>query len=182
MVATAPASASLLIEAFGRVPEALHEVLDGLDAAGLSFRPDPEANSIGWLLWHFARVEDDHVAAVAGTAQVWTAAGFHERFDLPFAVEAIGYGHTAQQVGAVQLPDGSLVAEYYDAVHEATLGFLGGMVDADLDRVVDERWDPPVTLSVRLVSVLADALQHVGQAAYVRGVYERTRAAKPSGR
>jgi hypothetical protein len=41
---------------------------------------------------------------------------------------------------------------------------------ADLDRVVDKRWDPPVTLGVRLVSVVDDDAQHVGQAAYVRGL------------
>jgi hypothetical protein len=45
--------------------------------------------------------------------------------------------------------------------------------EADLTRVVDRNWDPPVTVSVRLVSVIADDLQHVGQAAYVRGILQR---------
>src|SRR6266511_3822072 len=38
------------------------------------------------------------------------------------------------------------------------------------EQVADLRWDPPVTLGVRLVSVADDDLQHVGQAAYVRGL------------
>ncbi len=48
-----------------------------------------------------------------------------------------------------------------------------GLQPADLDVVVDERWDPPVTLGVRLVSVVNEVNQHVGQAAYVRGLLER---------
>jgi hypothetical protein len=38
---------------------------------------------------------------------------------------------------------------------------------------VDDYWDPPVTLGVRLVSIISDDLQHVGQAAFIRGVIER---------
>jgi hypothetical protein len=51
--------------------------------------------------------------------------------------------------------------------------YVDGLTDADLDRVVDRRWDPPVTLGVRLVSVADDDLQHAGQAAFARGVVER---------
>ena len=35
--------------------------------------------------------------------------------------------------------------------------------------VIDDSWVPPVTRGVRLISVYADALQHIGQAAYVVG-------------
>ena len=55
-------------------------------------------------------------------------------------------------------------------MHARTLEFVGGLADDDLARVVDERWDPPVTLGVRLVSVIDDAVQHAGQAAYARGI------------
>ena len=62
---------------------------------------------------------------------------------------------------------------YYDAVHEQTIRYVRGLSDDDLDRVVDKAWDPPVTLAVRLVSVISDDLQHAGQAAYLRGLIER---------
>ena len=55
-------------------------------------------------------------------------------------------------------------------MHARTVAHLAGLSEADLDRVVDERWDPPVTLGVRLVSVISDDLQHAGQAAYLRGL------------
>ncbi len=50
---------------------------------------------------------------------------------------------------------------------------LSSLGDADLDRIVDRRWDPPVMMGVRLVSIADDSLQHVGQAAYVRGLLGR---------
>ena len=51
--------------------------------------------------------------------------------------------------------------------------YLADLTEADLDRVVDEGYDPPVTLGVRLISISDDGLQHVGQAAYVRGILAR---------
>ena len=161
--------AELLIDAFARIAEGARDVVDGLDEDELAHRPGPEANPIGWLVWHLARVQDDHVAEVAGLEQVWTAKGFAERSDLPFDDGEIGYGHSSQQVAEVRL-DARLLGEYVAAVHEQTVGYLEGVSADDLDRVVDERWDPPVTLGVRLMSVVNDDAQHLGQAAYVRGL------------
>lgn len=170
----ATTSADLLVDAFGRIREEVHSVADGLTAEQALRRLDPQANSIAWLLWHLARVQDDHVAAAAGIEQVWTAQGWLERFDLPFAPEAHGYGHTSEDVAALRVDSVDLLTGYHDAVHEQTVTYVSGLDGADLDRVVDKRWDPPVTLGVRLVSVVSDALQHVGQAAFVRGVVQRT--------
>jgi len=159
----------LLIDGFNRVHETVQQAAAGLDEDQLAFRPDADANSIGWLVWHLTRVQDDHVADVAGAAQLWTAAGWVERFRLPFDVGAIGYGQSSQEVGQVRATAGML-AGYQDAVHGSTVEYLATLRDEDYDRVVDERWDPPVTLGVRLVSVIGDDLQHLGQAAYVRGL------------
>jgi uncharacterized damage-inducible protein DinB len=165
----------LLVDAFGRVRDTVHSAVGGLTGEQLNARLDPGANSIAWLVWHLTRVQDDHVAAVAGTEQVHTAAGWAGRFAFPFATTDIGYGHNSADVGAVRVDDAALLVGYYDAVHEQTLGYLRGLRGADLDRVVDEAWDPPVTLAVRLVSVVNDDLQHAGQAAFVRGVLSRRR-------
>jgi uncharacterized damage-inducible protein DinB len=168
-------TAELLADAFGRVREEVHQAVTGLTGPELSHRPDPEANSVAWLVWHLARVQDDHVAGVAGTPQVWTAKGWADRFDLPFSPGEIGYGQSASAVDAVRVDSPEPLLGYYDAVHEQTLGYLADLRDADLDRVVDEHWDPPVTLGVRLVSVISDDLQHAGQAAYLRGLLLRAR-------
>jgi hypothetical protein len=164
--------AELLIDSIERVRESVDAVLDGLDEAQLTARPAPDANTIAWLVWHLTRVTDDHVADVAGREQVWTADGFAGRFGLPFDDGAIGYGQTTDEVGQVRVP-ADLLGDYHHAVHARAVDYLTGLEAADFDRVVDERWDPPVTLGVRLVSVVNDATQHVGQAAYVRGLVTR---------
>jgi hypothetical protein len=166
-------STDVLLDAFGRIPELVHGVLDGASDDLLTARLDPAANSVAWLVWHLTRVQDDHVADVAGTEQVWTAAGWADRFGLPLAPSDTGYGHGPDEVAAVRA-DAGLLRGYHDAVHAQTVKFVGALDDADLDRVVDTRWDPPVTLGVRLVSVIGDCQQHAAQAAYVRGVLERT--------
>ncbi|WP_017933413.1 mycothiol transferase [Nocardioides sp. Iso805N] len=164
--------AQLLKDAFGRIAEGGTAVIDGLTDAQLTYRVDPEANTISWLVWHLARVQDAQVADVAGHEQVWTAQGYAERFGLPFDVGATGYGQSSDEVGQVRA-SAELLADYLRATHEATLRYLEAVVDTELDKVVDDRWDPPVTLGVRLVSVLEDDAQHLGQANYVRGIVER---------
>jgi uncharacterized damage-inducible protein DinB len=165
--------AEILADGYSRVHNVVHAVLDGLDEASLTARLDPDANTIAWLVWHLTRVQDDHIADVAGTEQVWTTDGWVERFGLPFDASAHGYGQSSDEVGQVRGVSAEQLAGYFDAVHAATLAYLGGLTEADLDRVVDTRWDPPVTLAVRLVSVISDDLQHAGQAAFVKGALSR---------
>ena len=164
--------ADLLTDAFGRIREEVHHAVDNLSQDELAFRVDGEANSIAWLVWHLTRIQDDHIAGVAGTEQVWTSRGWADRFGLPFGRMAHGYGHSSEEVAAVQV-EAELLAGYHDEVFEATLRYVKTLTDADLSRVVDESWDPPVTLGVRMVSVISDDLQHVGQAAFVRGILMR---------
>jgi hypothetical protein len=165
-------SAELLGDAFGRIRGVVHRVVDGLSPEELAFRVDPSANSIAWLVWHLTRIQDDHLADAFQAEQVWTAQGWLERFGLPFDPRDTGYGHQADDVAAVQVASGELLVGYLDAVHQQTTGYLGQLGDGDLDRIVDRSWDPPVTLGVRLVSVIADDLQHAGQAAFVRGIVQ----------
>ena len=162
----------LLTDAFDRIKDTAHATLDGLDPAALTYRPDADANTIAWLIWHLARVQDDHIAGLAGAEQVWTAAGFDTRFDLPFPASAIGYGQSSDDVAAVRSGSDELL-EYLDAVHAKSVSYVETLTAEDLDRVIDEDWDPPVTLAVRMISMVSDDLQHVGQAAYVRGLFER---------
>jgi hypothetical protein len=162
----------LLVDAFERIRDGAHDAVDGLGEEQLATRPTPRANSIAWLVWHLARVQDDHVADLAGVEQVWTAQGWHERLGLPFEPSVTGYGQSSDEVGQVRGVSGDQLLGYLDAVHEQTAGYVADLAADDLGRVVDERWDPPVTLGVRLVSILNDDQQHVGQAAFVRGLLD----------
>ena len=166
-------TSELLLDAHSRVQEVLHDVVTGLDDKTLATRPGDTANSIAWLVWHLTRVQDDHLADAGGYEQVYTADGWFERLGLPLDAADTGYGHSSDDVAAVVVDSPALLLGYFDEVHDRTLHFLSTLSEADLDRVVDESWTPAVTLGVRLVSVLADDLEHVGQAAFVRGVVKR---------
>lgn len=165
-------SNEVLGEAFSRVRGVVHSAVDDASVGVLTYRADAEANTIAWLVWHLSRVQDDHVAELLGEEQVWITGGWAERFDLPFDPRATGYGQSADEVAALRA-DAELLGLYYDAVHARTIAYLGTLRDEDFDRIVDPSWNPPVTLAVRLVSILADDLQHAGQASYARGLAKR---------
>ncbi|MGM7424798.1 mycothiol transferase [Cellulosimicrobium sp. CpK407] len=164
---------TVLEDLFGRIGPTTTRAVDGLGEDALTARVDPGANTIAWLAWHLTRGQDAQVAAAVGREQVWTRDGWARRFDLPFDDRATGYGQSAADVGHVRASD-DLLLGYVHAVQVESHDVLAALTDDDLDRVVDEAWDPPVTLGVRLVSIAVDSLQHAGQAAYVRGVLERT--------
>lgn len=163
-------SAELLVDGFNRIQEVVHDVLDGITQDQLAHRIEPGANSISWLVWHLTRVQDDHVADVAGHDQAWATGGWVDRFGLPLDRFDTGYGHGPNDVAALGSVSADLLRGYYDAVHAETIAYVSGLTDADLPRIVDRAWNPPVTLSVRLMSVISDDLQHIGQAAYLRGL------------
>jgi uncharacterized damage-inducible protein DinB len=163
-------AAETLADAFGRVRDVVRSTLDGMAPDDLARRPADGTNTVGWLVWHLTRVQDDHLADAFDGEQVWTSEGWADRFALPLDPADTGYGHTAEQVAAVQVPSVDLLLGYHEAVHARTAEHLSTLLDEDLDRVVDTSYDPPVTLGVRLVSVISDDLQHAGQAAYVRGL------------
>lgn len=166
-------SSELLAEAFGRVRGIVHDAVAELTTEQLNFRVEEGANSVAWLVWHLSRVQDSHIAEVADTEEVWRSGHWVHRFRLPLDESSTGFGQGLAEMAAVRVESPDLLTGYYDQVHEQTLGYLRTLADTELDKVIDQRWDPPVTLGVRLASVLADDLQHAGQAAYLRGIVDR---------
>jgi uncharacterized damage-inducible protein DinB len=165
----------VLIDALGRVEESMRLALDGLTVEHLVLRPAESANSIAWLAWHLTRVQDGHVSDLAGRPQAWIADGWHARFNRPADPDDTGFGNTPEQVGRLRPESARVLLDYYAAVHQRSVDYVRGLSSTDLDRVIDEAWDPPVTVGVRLVSVVNDCTQHVGQMAYVRGLLEERR-------
>ncbi|MBA3574258.1 MAG: DinB family protein [Actinomycetota bacterium] len=162
--------ASLLLELYGRIPPVARHAVDGVDLDRLTERPSSDSNTIAWLVWHLARVQDHHVAELLGTEQLWVGGDWGSRFGLDPDPTNTGYGHSAQEVATVRPERSEVLLEYLDAVAERTSTMLQDLVPADLDRIIDQSWDPPVTMGVRLVSIADDGLQHAGQAAYLRGL------------
>jgi hypothetical protein len=174
-VTTDPAR-DLLLDGFGRIRDGVPEVVDGLSVEELLWRPDADANHIAWLVWHLARQQDDQVTQLAGAdSSVWIGDGWVERFGLPYPPDAHGWSMSSKDVGRFTVADPELFAGYHGAVHDRTAVYVEGLDAAAYGRVVDRRWKPPVTVGVRIVSVLDDAAKHLGQAEYVRGIVERRR-------
>ncbi len=172
----APTAVDVLLEAFGRIPDLVREAIRGLDTATLLRRPELDGvagNSIGWIVWHLGRMEDAQVADIAGTAEVHRAQGWQDRLGVPYPASTHGYGMSAADVARFAVRSPAVLTAYYDAVHARTVEVIGGLSADDLSRVVDRSWDPPVTVLVRLVSIVDDAAQHAGQAAYLRGLLGR---------
>ena len=161
---------SLLLELYGRIPPLARHAVDGVDLGRLTERPSPDSNTIAWLVWHLARVQDHHVAELLGTEQLWVGGDWGSRFGLDPDPTNTGYGHSAREVATVRPERPEALLEYLDAVAQRTSTMVQDLVPADLDRIVDQNWEPPVTMGVRLVSIADDGLQHAGQAAYVRGL------------
>ncbi|MEQ8718975.1 MAG: DinB family protein [Acidimicrobiales bacterium] len=164
--------AEVLVELYGRVPPLARQAVDGLDLEQLNHLPAPGTNSIAWLIWHIARVQDHHMSEMFDVDQIWVGGGWASRFGLEPDPSDIGYGHSAADVAAVSPDEPTVLVAYLDAVFERTCQMIGEVTPGDLDRIVDHGWDPPVTMGVRLVSIADDNLQHVGQAAYLRGLLE----------
>lgn len=162
----------LLVDAAQRPGQVAEVVLDGISQDVLHRMPGDRHNSIAWLIWHAARQQDAQIAELSGDEQVWTADGWDKRFDLDRGADEFGLGDGPEQVALVRVNDAGVLRGYLDATVAATVAYLRGLSEADLDHVIDESWDPPVTRGVRIVSTIDDAAQHLGQAAYVRGLVE----------
>lgn len=171
---------SLLTDAFGRVHQLVPGVVEGPEAL-LRFRADADANTIAWLVWQTARQQDAQVAAAAGADQAWTADGWVDRFRGGLGADDTGYGDSTEQVARLDHATAELLTGYHEAVQVRTRTFLDRLDAAELDRVLDDSYEPPVTVAARLVSIVADALQHLGQAAYVRSLAERSLSSSRSG-
>lgn len=165
--------AALLVELYGRIPPLADRAVTGLSSDDLCRLPVEGTNSIGWLIWHLTRVQDHHTAEAFGIDQLWMTGGWPQRFGLSPDPDNIGYGHTPADVARVHPEDVAALTDYLGAVHARTLDLIVDLGPSDLDRIVDERWDPPVSLGVRLISVADDGIQHVGQANYLRGFFDQ---------
>ena len=166
-------SKELLADAFSRIQEAVNTAIGGLTLQQVAYRPDPDANSIAWLVWHLTRTQDDHVSEIAGHEQEWVTGGWNTRFGTDPDRSNTGFGHTSAQVAGV-VPDAvETLGDYHEVVFRRTLDYLIDVDPTELDRIIDRSYDPPVSVGVRLVSVINDNTQHAGQARYLRGMVDR---------
>lgn len=149
----------------------IRRVLEGATPELMAYQPSEGSNPVGWLAWHVMRVQDHHIAGLAGRGQAWLEEGWHERFGMAGESEDYGTGHTPEQMRAVGAPEARLLLEYDDAVWSRTADYLATLTPEALDRELDEpRYHPLPTVGVRLVSLINHSSHHAGQIDYVRGL------------
>ena len=161
----------LIIGTYQRMSRELEEVLKGLTTEDLHQRPAPGANPIGWLCWHATRSMDRTLGDVIKGEQLWIKDGWHKKFNRAPDPNDTGYGHTDAQVDALRIPDVQTLLAYRRAVMAVTLKYLENLTEKELDRECEYSVEPGAkrAASLRIIANIND-LQHVGQAAYVRGL------------
>lgn len=162
-----PMNSIEILTDFANRPVDAATALPDLTPDQLNAHPGGHPNSVAWLLWHSGREADVQLADLTGSAEVWEE--FRDRFDLGEIGDSIGYGHTPEQAAQISVDDQGLLNDYLDAALSALVRYVGGLAESDLDEIIDENWTPAVTRGVRLISIIDDAIQHVGQAAYAAG-------------
>jgi hypothetical protein len=160
----------ILLDGFTRVHDSLHRMLPDLSETELAQEPHP---SIGWLAWRLTRVMDNNASRLAGKKQLWVADGWGERFGMTPSPYDFGRSaaHSREQVRAFRASAGLLLA-YHDAVYERMKNYLGGLSAEELARQIDaDRYQPPPTIAVRLISVLENAMVNQGQIGYLKAYH-----------
>jgi hypothetical protein len=163
----------LLLGVLERIRGLTRRTLDDLTLDELHRQPSPDTNSIAWLIWHLTRVQDTSLSGVMGMEQAWVAQGWHAKFALPPDPKLDGFGDTPEQVAAFRVPSLQALLDYHEHITERSKAYVGGLSPEDFDRELNEpQWQPLPTVGVRLISVISDNLQHAGQAAYLRGLFQ----------
>ena len=158
----------LLIEVFERVSQMLEKALDGLTQDDLNCLPNPDCNSIGWLVWHLTRVQDSAISNLMDKEQCWIVGKWYSKFGRNPDPTDRGVGHTSVDVSNFKSPDSKTLLDYYNAVFKQTKEYIGKLSTAELGREMDNPRNPLVGL--RIAGIINDNIQHIGQIAYLRGM------------
>ena len=149
--------------------EGLKKVVEGLAPVELRWEPTLASNSISWIVWHMARVEDRWVNRVLrGDVESWIRDGWHEKFGM--SEEAHGYGETEEQVRAMPDVEMSDLLAYFDAVRQSTLAYLEQMISTDIETTYSHPRLANLTGGWILGHILVEESQHLGQVTYIRGM------------
>jgi uncharacterized damage-inducible protein DinB len=158
----------LLVGVFERVSQVLEEALDGLNQDDLSYLPQADCNSIGWLTWHLTRVQDSTISRLTGKEQLWIAEKWYSKFNRNADSTDNGVGHSSKDVSNFQSPDTETLLDYHHAVLKQTNEYVGKLSTNELGREID--WPRFPTVGLLLAAQISETLQHVGQIAYLRGM------------
>jgi len=162
-----------VVDIFNRMSQMLTRVLTGLTQTELDKQPSSDGNSIGWLVWHLTRVQDNFISGLLSAEPIWVRDKWYQKFNRPPNPKESGFGHSQQDVASFRSPEADVLLGYHQAVLEQTREYVANMSRDDLNQQLDDpRFPTPPTIGIRMSMVINDNLQHVGQAAYLRGLLQ----------
>jgi hypothetical protein len=159
---------ALIIDPFKRAGESLKMALADISQDDLNIQPNPDSNSMGWMVWHLSRIQDRAISKMSGKDQAWISGGWYSKFKRSANPEETGFGHSPQDIAGFQSPDAATLLAYYGAVLEGTVRFVSSLTEDELGRKTDHPIFP--TVGEWLAACLFDTVHHYGQVAYLRGL------------
>ena len=157
-----------IVDALEKEQESLSEAVGDLTPEELAWRAGPEANPIGWILWHMLRVEDMWFQFfIQRRNEIWERGSWHEKFGLP--TRDNGFGHTSEQVAGFPALDLQELLRYGEVVRRATLEYLETLSPEDYDAVPREQ-RPEMTVGAIFRQIVGELYQHQGHIAYLKGL------------
>ena len=161
-------------DAFRVEHEFLMEAVQDLTSEELAWRPGPEANPMGWILWHMLRVEDMWFQFfIQRQTEIWEKDGWNEKFGMP--TRDNGFGHTQEQVDNFPVLDLAELLRYGDSVRAETLAYLKGLLPEDFD-VVPREQRPEMSVGAIFRQVIGEVYQHQGHIAYLKGLVRSSKS------
>lgn len=162
---------SVFLDALTRIRDGFHRHLGDLTPEDLVREPAPP---IGWLCWRATRIWDSNFSRLSGLDQLWIADGWHTRFGMEPNPADFGRGqsHTREQVAAFRPESARLLLDYLDVVYERAQAYVNGMTPEAFDQELNEpQYQPLPTIAVRVVSLIENGWQNLGQVAYLKALH-----------
>ncbi|PKB81373.1 MAG: hypothetical protein BZY88_06720 [SAR202 cluster bacterium Io17-Chloro-G9] len=157
-----------IVDAFEKEQGFLLDAVQDLTPEELRWRAGPEANPIGWILWHMLRVEDMWFQFfIQRQTEIWDRDGWNEKFGLP--TRDNGFGHTQEQVADFPALDLQELLRYGQAVRQGTLDYLKTLGPDDYSQVPREQ-RPEMSVGAVFRQVIGEVYQHQGHIAYLKGL------------
>jgi hypothetical protein len=162
---------------------ATDRALEGLTPEEIKWQPKPDANSIGLILFHMARLEDTFVQTLMQhKPQIWESEKWCDKLEK--AKTDTGSHYTPEQVASFCTPNLNNLQDYSAAVRQKTLSFVDTLTPEKLDEKLQlPPFGPPPTpgqpprrppfepiVGFMLMMTVTHIAEHAGEISYLRGL------------
>ena len=147
----------------------------GLTQNEIKWRPNAEANSIGFILWHMLSGEDAFVQIVfKNKPLLWISDEWYRKLNMPEEPLPVGgWDATVEQVASFPVPELKGLLDYGRAVRSETKSFLQNLSNEDFDQAChtpEGNPDSSQSIGDLMAILICEMSQHIGHIAFIRGL------------